>query len=92
VRDERWFSGEQINTLVASPLSCANDGDDEADEDWEEDDAKRRKRGTKTKKRRKSRFGQLPTITAGDGWSSYVSISKHRLRRRVLIFRGIERY
>ena len=38
MRDERWFSGDEITTLVASPLSCANDGDDEADEDWEEDD------------------------------------------------------
>ena len=25
----------------------------------------------------------------GDGWSSYVAVSKRRLRRRVLIFRGI---
>jgi hypothetical protein len=45
VRDERWFSGEQINTLVASPLSCANDGDDEEDEDWEEDDEEEKKKG-----------------------------------------------
>ena len=45
MRDERWFSREQINTLVASPLSCANDGDDEADEDWEEDDEEEKKKG-----------------------------------------------
>ena len=69
MRDERWFSGEQINTLVASPLSCANDGDDEKTKIGKRTTKKRRKRGTKTKKRRKSRFGQLPTITAGDGWS-----------------------
>jgi hypothetical protein len=43
VRDERWFSGEEINTLLASPLSCANDGDDEEDEDWEEDEEEKKK-------------------------------------------------
>jgi len=36
VRDERWFSGEEITTLAASPLSCANDGhEDEEDEEEE---------------------------------------------------------
>ena len=43
MRDERWFSGEEINTLLASPLSCANDGDDEEDEDWEEDEEEKKK-------------------------------------------------
>ena len=36
MRDQRWFSGEEITTLVASPLSCANDGgEDEEDEEEE---------------------------------------------------------
>ena len=36
MRDERWFSGEEITTLAASPLSCANDGhEDEEDEEEE---------------------------------------------------------
>ena len=44
MRDERCFSGEEFNTLVASPLSCANDGDDE-EEDWEEDEEEEKKKG-----------------------------------------------
>ena len=34
-------------------------------------------------------FGRSQRSPAGDGWSSYIAISKRRLRRRVLIFRGI---
>jgi hypothetical protein len=45
VRDERCFSGEEFDTLVASPLSCANDGDDEEEEDWEEDEEEEKKKG-----------------------------------------------
>jgi len=45
VRDERWFSGEKITTLTASPLSCANDGDN--DEDWEEDEEEEKKKKKK---------------------------------------------
>jgi hypothetical protein len=45
VRDERWFSGEEITTLVASSLSCANDGDNDEDEDWEEDEEEEKKKG-----------------------------------------------
>jgi hypothetical protein len=41
VRDERWFSGEEINTLLASPLSCANGGDDDEDEEDEEEEKKK---------------------------------------------------
>jgi hypothetical protein len=41
VRDERWFSGEEISILVAIPLSCANDGDDEEDEEDEEEEKKK---------------------------------------------------
>ena len=37
MHDERWFSGEEIMTLVASPLSCANDGDDDEDGEDEEE-------------------------------------------------------
>ena len=39
VRDERWFSGEEMTAPVESALSCANDGDDE-DEDEEEEEKK----------------------------------------------------
>ena len=41
MRDERWFSGEEITTLVASPLSCANDEVDEEDEKDEEEEKKK---------------------------------------------------
>ena len=41
MRDERWFSGEEITTLVAVPLSCANDGDDDEDEEDEEEEKKK---------------------------------------------------
>ena len=37
MRDERWFSGEEITTLVAGPLSYANDGGDDEDEEEEEE-------------------------------------------------------
>ena len=36
VREDRRFSREEITTVVAGPVSCANDGDDDEDEDWEE--------------------------------------------------------
>ena len=41
MRDERWFSGEEITTLVASPLSYANDGGDDEDEEDEEEEKKK---------------------------------------------------
>ena len=41
MRDERWFSGEEITTLVAGPLSYANDGGDDEDEEDEEEEKKK---------------------------------------------------
>ena len=87
MRDERWFSGEEITTLVASPLSCANDGDDDEDEENEEEEKK--KGDEDEEEEEEPNLDGSQRSPAGDGWSSYVSISKRRLRRRVLIFGGI---
>ena len=87
MRGEHWFSGEEITTLVASPLSCANDGDDDEDEEDEEEE---KKKGDEDEEDEKEPVWTAPNehrqVTR---WSSYVFISKRRLRRRVLIFSGI---
>ncbi len=38
MREDRRFSCEEITTLVAHPVCCANDGDNDEDEDWEEEE------------------------------------------------------
>jgi hypothetical protein len=45
LRDERWFLGEEITTLAATPLSCTNHWDNDEDEDWEEDEEEEKKKG-----------------------------------------------
>ena len=86
MRDERWFSGEEITTLVASPLSCANDGDDDEDEEDEEEETKK---GDEDDEEEEEPVWTAPNdhrqVTVGRP----TSLSKRRLRRRILIFSGI---
>ena len=45
MRDKRWFSDEEITTLLASPLSYANDGDGDDDDDEEDEEEEKKKLG-----------------------------------------------
>jgi len=43
VRVDREFSSAEDTTVVASPVSCANDGNNDEDEDWEDEEQKEKK-------------------------------------------------
>jgi len=45
VREDRKFSREEITTLAANPVRCANDRDNDEDEDWEEEEEEEEKKG-----------------------------------------------
>jgi hypothetical protein len=64
VRDERWFSGEEINTLLARPLSCANGGDD--DEDDEEGEKKKGDEDEEEEEEEEEPVWTAPTVGTGD--------------------------
>jgi hypothetical protein len=42
VREERRFFREEITTVVAGPVSCANDWDDDEDEDEDEEEEEKK--------------------------------------------------
>jgi len=73
VRDERWFSGEEITTLAASPLSCANDGHED-----EEDEEEEKKKGDEDEEEEEEPVWTAPNdhrqVTVGRPTSLYQSV------------------
>ena len=43
MREDREFSHAEDTTIVASPVSCANDGNNDENEDWEDEEQEEKK-------------------------------------------------